>query len=411
MVKAVILIGGPGKGTRFRPLSLEVPKPLFPLAGRAMIEPHIEACSKLNDMQEVFLIGNEPQADLVPFVRDVSARYNVKVTYLQEYKALGTAGGIYHFRDQIKKGHSENFFVLNADVCCDFPLQEMLNSHLSHADPYNNITIMGTKVEKEQSMQYGCLVAHASNVNEVQHYVEKPETFISNIINCGVYVLGVGVLDDMKNCYQELQQASPSTDCIELETDIIAQLVTVRRLFLYRHTGFWSQIKTAGSAVYASQYYLSSRKLKGCPDLATGPNIIGDVLIHPTAKVADSALLGPNVTIGANTVVKEGVRIKHAILLDDCEIEKHTCILYSVVGGGTKIGSWSRIEGTPTSINANNPNAHISNPPMFNEEGKLNPNITVLGHNTAIQSGKVILNSVILPYKELSYSYKNIILL
>ena len=48
---------------------------------------------------------------------------------------------------------------------------------------------------------------------------------------------------------------------------------------------------------------------------------------------------------------------------------------------------------------------------MFNDEGKLNPNITVLGHNTAIASGKVILNSVILPYKELSYSYKNIILL
>ena len=55
MVKAVILVGGPGKGTRFRPLSLEVPKPLFPLAGRAMIEHHIKACSELNDMQEVCL--------------------------------------------------------------------------------------------------------------------------------------------------------------------------------------------------------------------------------------------------------------------------------------------------------------------------------------------------------------------
>lgn len=53
MVKAVILVGGPEKGTRFRPLSLEVPKPLFPVAGKAMIEHHIEACSRLNDMQEV----------------------------------------------------------------------------------------------------------------------------------------------------------------------------------------------------------------------------------------------------------------------------------------------------------------------------------------------------------------------
>ena len=71
MVKAVILVGGPGKGTRFRPLSLEVAKPLFPLAGRAMIEHHIEACSQLNDMQEVILIGSEPSADLSSFVRKV----------------------------------------------------------------------------------------------------------------------------------------------------------------------------------------------------------------------------------------------------------------------------------------------------------------------------------------------------
>ena len=54
---------------------------------------------------------------------------------------------------------------------------------------------------------------------------------------------------------------------------------------VYHH----AQIKTAGSAVYASQYYLSSRKLKGCTDLATGPHIIGDVLIHPTAKVCPGA--------------------------------------------------------------------------------------------------------------------------
>ena len=102
MVKAVILVGGPGKGTRFRPLSLEVAKPLFPLAGRAMIEHHIEACSKLNDMQEVrfsapfcsllllsrslsspinvinnrhslqvILIGSEAASEITPFVRDV----------------------------------------------------------------------------------------------------------------------------------------------------------------------------------------------------------------------------------------------------------------------------------------------------------------------------------------------------
>ncbi len=46
--------------------------------------------------------------------------------YLQEYTALGTAGGMYHFRDQILTGNPELFFVMNCDVCGDFPLREML---------------------------------------------------------------------------------------------------------------------------------------------------------------------------------------------------------------------------------------------------------------------------------------------
>ncbi|MEQ2176091.1 hypothetical protein XENOCAPTIV_027551, partial [Xenoophorus captivus] len=48
MLKAVILIGGPQKGTRFRPLSFEVPKPLFPVAGVPMLQHHIEACVKVS---------------------------------------------------------------------------------------------------------------------------------------------------------------------------------------------------------------------------------------------------------------------------------------------------------------------------------------------------------------------------
>lgn len=54
--------------------------------------------------------------------------------YLQEFTALGTAGGIYHFRDQIRCGNTESFFVLNGDVCADFPLVEMLRFHQGKGD-------------------------------------------------------------------------------------------------------------------------------------------------------------------------------------------------------------------------------------------------------------------------------------
>lgn len=51
--------------------------------------------------------------------------------YLQEFTALGTAGGMYHFRDQIRAGNPTAFFVLNGDVCADFPLQQLHDFHVS----------------------------------------------------------------------------------------------------------------------------------------------------------------------------------------------------------------------------------------------------------------------------------------
>lgn len=51
--------------------------------------------------------------------------------YLQEFTMLGTAGGMYHFRDQIRAGNPTAFFVLNGDVCADFPLQDLYEYHIS----------------------------------------------------------------------------------------------------------------------------------------------------------------------------------------------------------------------------------------------------------------------------------------
>lgn len=76
--------------------------------------------------------------------------------YLQEYAALGTGGGIYHFRDQIVSGSPEAFFVLNADVCSAFPLKEMLSFQKEHGEP-NSFVILGTTVRFYSSILDSCL--------------------------------------------------------------------------------------------------------------------------------------------------------------------------------------------------------------------------------------------------------------
>lgn len=79
-VKAVILIGGPLKGTRFRPLSFDTPKPLFPLLNQPLIYHHIKACaSKLSNLVEILLIGFFEETKFEKFISETTQEVDVKI--------------------------------------------------------------------------------------------------------------------------------------------------------------------------------------------------------------------------------------------------------------------------------------------------------------------------------------------
>lgn len=84
---------------------------------------------------------------------------------------------------------------------------------------------------------------------------------------------------------------------------------------------------------------------------------------------------------------------------------------YFQVGRGSKIGCWTRVEGTPKDPDPNKPFAKMENFSLFNLEGKLNPSITILGCFVTVPSEEILLNSIVLPHKELTRSYKNEIIL
>ncbi|XP_073490415.1 mannose-1-phosphate guanylyltransferase regulatory subunit alpha [Aquarana catesbeiana] len=421
MLKAVILIGGPQKGTRFRPLSFEVPKPLFPVAGVPMLQHHIEACSKVPNLKEILLIGfYQPNEALSRFLVTAQQEFKVAIRYLQEYSALGTGGGIYHFRDQILSGGPQAFFVMNADVCSEFPLLQMLEFRKQHENT-NSYIMLGTTANRTQSLNYGCIVANAET-QEVLHYVEKPSTFVSDIINCGIYLFSPTIFQHIAEVFQRNQQdvqleensSWQRVEVIRLEQDVFTALAGRGHLYVYKTDGFWSQIKSAGSAIYASRLYLSQYR-RTHPERLTqtnegGPTIIGNVYVHPTAKVDSSAVLGPNVSVGMGVTIGAGVRVRESVILHGATLQDHSCVLNTIVGWDSSIGRWARVEGTPSDPNPNDPYAKIDSETLF-REGKLTPSITILGCNVSIPAEVVILNSIVLPHKELSRSFKNQIIL
>lgn len=397
-VKAVILIGGPSRGTRFRPLSFNVPKPLFPVAGEALLTHHLEAVSKIPGLTEVILVGFFDPSLLHSFVNSSEAKFGIPVRYLREFQAMGTGGGIYHFRDQILRGKPDYLLILHSDVCFSFPLAEVIQFHKNNINAV--ATVVGKTISRDLTKNFGVVVSNESN--EILHYAEKPETFVSDTINCGIYVFSQEIFEKLGEVFQtKNNESGEHTDVISLESDLFVKEAGNGRLFLFKTEGNWGQIKSAGSALSMNNLYLEHFKVANPEKLAKksaeGPVIDGNVTIHPSAKIHPTAKIGPNVSIGPNVVIDEGARVRNSILLDNVQVKKRACVLNSIVGWMSVIGEWSRVEGgTPSAGNGS-----------FPVDGIVKPTVTIFGEDVQVGDEVVIRNCVVLPHKELKASCAN----
>jgi len=381
----------------------------------------LKALEKVDSVKEVILIGYYDESVFRDFIKDAAKEFpQFKISFLREYRALGTAGGLYHFRDAILKGKPQRFFVLNSDVCCSFPLNDMLKLF---DDKDAEAVILGTRLSNDAATNFGCIVSDG-HTKRVLHYVEKPESHISNLINCGVYLFETDtIFSAIKSAIKRRTErprliAYPSSEHLEssfvgdiddddsnnqalrLEQDILSDLADSNRFFVHETKDFWRQIKTAGSAVPANALYLQKAFQSQSEELAKpSATILPPVFIHPTAQVDPTAKLGPNVSIGPRAIIGPGVRIKEAIVLEDVEIKHDACILYSIIGWSSKIGAWARVEGTPTPA--------TSHTTSIIKNGVKVQSITILGKECGVANEVRVTNCICLPNKELKRDVAN----
>ncbi|KAF2565227.1 hypothetical protein F2Q70_00044516 [Brassica cretica] len=139
-MKALILVGG--LGTRLRPLTLSLPKPLVDFANKPMILHQIEALKAVG-VDEVVLTVNYQAEVMLNFLKDVEEKLEIKITCSRETEPVGTAGPLALARDKLVDGSGETFFVLNSDVISEYSFREMIDFHEAHG---GEASIMVTKV-------------------------------------------------------------------------------------------------------------------------------------------------------------------------------------------------------------------------------------------------------------------------
>ncbi|XP_032017444.1 mannose-1-phosphate guanyltransferase beta isoform X3 [Hylobates moloch] len=183
-MKALILVGG--YGTRLRPLTLSTPKPLVDFCNKPILLHQVEALAAAG-VDHVILAVSYMSQVLEKEMKAQEQRLGIRISMSHEEEPLGTAGPLALARDLLSET-ADPFFVLNSDVICDFPFQAMVQFHRHHGQEGS---ILVTKVEEPS--KYGVVVCEA-DTGRIHRFVEKPQVFVSNKINAGMYILSPAVL-------------------------------------------------------------------------------------------------------------------------------------------------------------------------------------------------------------------------
>ncbi|KAM6470745.1 mannose-1-phosphate guanylyltransferase catalytic subunit beta isoform 1-T2 [Liasis olivaceus] len=352
-MKALILVGG--YGTRLRPLTLSIPKPLVEFCNKPILLHQVEALVKAG-VNHVILAVSYMSELLEKEMKEQEQRLGIQISLSHEKEPLGTAGPL-ALAQELLAENSEPFFVLNSDVICDFPFTDMVHFHRHHG---KEGTIVVTKVEEPS--KYGVVVCEA-DTGLIHHFVEKPQVFVSNKINAGMYILNPSVLKRI--------QLRPTS----IEKEIFPVMAEEGQLYAMELHGFWMDIGQPKDFLTGMCLYLQHLRLKQPERLHSGSGYMGNVLVDPSAKIGSNCSIGPNVTIGAGVVVEDGVRIKRCTVLKGSRIRSHSWLESCIVGWSSSVGQWVRME-----------------------------NVTVLGEDVIVNDELYLNGANVLPHKSIAES-------
>jgi len=305
---AVVLVGG--FGTRLRPLTDHVPKPMLPVLNRPMIVNLVDRLAAGGITDVVLALGFKPE----PFATAFSdGRHgDVRVHYAVEPEPLDTAGAIAFAARSA--GIDEVFVVVNGDVVTDLDIAFLISEHRRfglagtiHLTPVEDPSDFGVVEMDEQGL--------------VRRFLKKPQPgeTDSNLINAGTYVLEPTVLEMI-----------PPNRRISIERDTFQQMVVEGLLAGVATTDYW--LDTGRPEQFLQANLDLVRGVRGPARNGTAPG----ALVSPEAVVIESV-------VSKDATVAAGATVIGSVLLPGARIDDDADVRGSIVAG--QVGAGAIVEG------------------------------------------------------------------
>ena len=219
-MRAVIMAGG--KGTRLASLNAEIPKPMFPVTGRPILEYQIESLVKSGVKDITLIVGYLKEIIKEHFGN--GSKFGVRINYIEESEPLGTAGALYYLKNE-----PDDFILVFGDLILDIDFNRFMSFHKEHE---STITLFG----HPNSHPYDSDVIEVGENHRVSGIISKKikrNFYYHNFVNAGVYCVNPRALDNI---------TIPQK--VDFENQFIKGLIKEGRVFVYKSTEYVKDMGT-----------------------------------------------------------------------------------------------------------------------------------------------------------------------
>ncbi len=316
-MNALILAGG--LGTRLRPLTNYIPKPLIPLVGKPLVMHIIDS---LPDEVDTVILA-------VSYMRDKLEEYfkendvGKTIILVSEEEPLGTGGAI----KNVSRYLDDTFIVMNGDVVCSLNINDMLKFHKLHG----GIGSMSLWTVEDPSA-FGVVGCRDARIETFQ---EKPkrEEALSNLINAGTYIFEKEIFDYIPD------------GVVSIEKQVFPKILD-KGMYGYEFDGYWIDCGTRANYIAAQKLLLNDGYAEVSADAIleddvklTGQNLIKRAHLR-------NCTIGPNVYIEDDVLVSSNVTVSNSMLLRGSLIEEGSIITNSVISQGCVVTKDSVVTDT-----------------------------------------------------------------